>query len=88
MRVSVDKDDKGYSPYAHHVIDKVYLNGVELTHIVTADDEAGLVVFYCTDDEGKYLLDDDEKLVTGTLTGDVEIVFKEGFGVLDLHRIH
>lgn len=88
MRVSVDKDDPGYSPASYAIIDKIYLNGIEIKHVITADDDAGVIIFYCTDENGHYIIDDDDRLMTGTLSGDVEIVFYPGRSVLDLHRIH
>jgi hypothetical protein len=44
MRLSVDKDDPGYSPDAFKA--KVTLDGVELRNCVTADEEQGVAICY------------------------------------------
>lgn len=54
MRVSVDKDDVGYSPVAFGC--KVLFEGKEIGHCVTADEERQLVIVYKLDDRGKHIL--------------------------------
>lgn len=76
MRLSVVKGDPGYSARAHRV--KVYLDGAELKHCVTADEEQGLAVCYRIGPDGKKILKADLSGVeTVELRGTVHIEFAE-----------
>jgi len=44
MRISVKKDDEGYSQEAYKY--KAFCNGVELKHCHTADEELGIAICY------------------------------------------
>ena len=72
MRMSVRKDDAGYSPHARNY--RAYLNGKLLDSCFTADEELGIAHVNRTDENGKVLLN---KSKTGVLTkmlyGRVEI---------------
>ncbi len=54
MRVSVDSNDPGYANYRGGGY-RVTLDGKEISHVVTADEEAGEVIRCCTDDSGNLL---------------------------------
>lgn len=70
MRVSVDKDDPGYSP--QHMGAKVFLDGIERSQVVTADEEQRLIIRYVTDQKGRLVIDRNGVL-RETLVGDVRI---------------
>ena len=70
MRASVDKDDPGYAP--HSIGAKVFLDGVQRSHVVTADEEKRLIVRYVTDEKGRFKIDGDN-VRRETLYGDVRI---------------
>lgn len=55
MRLSVRKNDPGYSPAAFGA--KVTLNGVPLDNCITADEELGVALCYDVDASGKPYLD-------------------------------
>ena len=77
MRISVDKNDPGYSPFAASSVDKVKLNGEVLRYVVTADDKLGIVVYYPLDDNGRLIREDDE-IFKIEASGTVEIFLKPG----------
>lgn len=53
MRLSVDSDDPGYRAYqAGGRGAVVFLGGVKLSHVLTADEEMGLAVVHKTDEAG------------------------------------
>jgi hypothetical protein len=52
-RMSVDKDDIGYSPEAKNHIP--YLNGKKVKHCITADEKQGYVLVYITDPNDDYI---------------------------------
>ncbi len=77
MRVSTVEGDPGYLDPITHVIE-VYLNGVEVSEVVTADEELGVVVRAVTDSDGNIVVDYERSCVVyETLQGNVKIVFKE-----------
>lgn len=51
MRVSTVKGDPGYTPLSAFYL--VYLDGVQLKHCYTADDELGIADCYARDEDGK-----------------------------------
>jgi hypothetical protein len=57
MRLSVDSNDPGYNPKAFGA--KVYLNGAEVTKVITADEDRGMLIRYQTDQRGKLILNSD-----------------------------
>jgi hypothetical protein len=77
MRLSVIAGDPGYLTYAclGHLGPKVKikLDGEEMSAVVTADEEEGIVVRYKKDADGHYLAENDEA-VSETLHGKVEII--------------
>jgi len=73
MRVSTDKNDKGYiyDAYNHYV----FLDGVELKHCFTADEELGEAHCYVVDKDDKLVIDDSgENIKTEILKGKVKII--------------
>ncbi len=78
MRVSMDQSDVGYNPYAADAVKTVFVDGVEIPDVLTADDKEGIVVYFPRDDKGELILDGDE-VVTTQLQGDVRIVLKKGW---------
>lgn len=76
MRVSLEREDRGYGPLNRRVRE-IYLDGEPMrTAVITADEELGLVYTYACDETGKPLVDLDGTLVRewrrGTVT--VELV--------------
>lgn len=53
MRLSVRKDDPGYSPKAFGA--RVFVNGTEITNCFTADEESGEAFVYVVDDHGRHV---------------------------------
>lgn len=52
MRLSVEKDDPGYSTWSEHGEIRVLLDGVEVKSCVMADEEAGMVRCVAYDEKG------------------------------------
>jgi hypothetical protein len=74
IRVSVDKDDPGYSPFA--VYCPASLDGMEQKRCITADEAAGTIRRYVTDEDGKPVVENDH-FVAETVTGTVVITLRE-----------
>lgn len=72
MRLSVRKDDPGYSKHAFGA--KVLLDGVEVEQVFTADEEQGALWRYCTNDHGALVSDPSGKVPEECLTGVVQII--------------
>lgn len=73
MRVSVDKNDKGYveDSWAY----QPYLNGEKVSFCITADEEEGIVLVEEYDENGKVVLDERcENIRTKILRGEVKII--------------
>lgn len=75
MRLSTDPNDPGFNGWLRAMPTvRVLLNGAEVTHVLTADEEQRLIVQGDLDDKGRYQLTDDKKNVkTVTRYGDVYI---------------
>jgi len=72
MRISVDLDDIGYSPYAYIV--KPYLDGEFVTKCITADEEKGEITRYRTDKNNNVIFNATRNdLLRETLYGKVEL---------------
>ena len=52
MRISVDKDDPGYRDWLLGSRARIWLDGIEITHVITADEEAREVTRYATNESG------------------------------------
>lgn len=78
MRLSVRKDDPGYSPTAQRNAE-AFLDGKKVDHCFTADEETGEVFLYRTDKDGHPYRDPEnpDRLATERLTGEVEIRWKK-----------
>ena len=61
MRISTLKDDPGYAP--EKVGATVFLDGTEVKHVFTADEERRLIVQADLDENGKYQLNEDRQSV-------------------------
>lgn len=73
MRITAIRADPDYTPDGYKYIIK--LDGVRLTHCITADDESGYVWIYVLDASGLPILEDDgTELVLRRLEGKVEII--------------
>jgi len=48
MRISCDRDDPGYVEYVklRPIVPRVFLDGVEIKEVITADEEAGMLIRY------------------------------------------
>ncbi len=72
MRLSVRKDDPGYDPRAFGA--RVYLDGKEITHCFTADEERGYALVYVLNENGQPFIDPGRREPRWTaLYGDVVI---------------
>lgn len=71
MRISADKHDPDYQPNIMSKYD-VYFDGTRLDLVVTADEEAGVIVRCASDERG--LIVSNGHLVEETLRGDVKLV--------------
>lgn len=68
MRVSVIESDPGYRYDAH--LYNAFLDGKEIAHCFTADEEIGKAWAYATDNDGQYIISGDGleiKEVTGSV---------------------
>lgn len=78
MRISIDKTDRGYSPYA--MWSQVTFNGMAAPFVQIADEEEGKIWFHSHEGEltpawsGKLICDDDDKPVLKEASGVVVIV--------------
>lgn len=55
MRLSVDPNDRGFAPAA--IGARVFLDGVEVQDVVTADEELGEVIVLERNEAGEFFLD-------------------------------
>lgn len=79
MRISVDSDDPGFSPLAAGTGLKVFLGGIEISHVVTADEERRELVRLVTDERGQLRLNAErDGAERETLRGDVRIEVPAG----------
>lgn len=75
MRLSVQKGDPGYSPFA--VGAEVFCNGEKLQLCITADEERGYALVYSPDEEGKAHIVDGPRgpdVAIHSVRGDIKIV--------------
>lgn len=76
MRLSADQGDPGFRPNTQNV--KVFFNGVERTHVITADEERRTVVVCALDERGHVQIDWwSGEIRRETLYGDVRIEISE-----------
>lgn len=81
MRLSCDRNDPGYHPAATKV--RVYLNGAERTKVITADEEARLIVRFQTDEKGRLIKNEKrDDVLRETLYGDVRIELPDNHPLL------
>ena len=74
MRASADPFDLGYINWVRDKPLRVFLNGVEISRVVTADEEQRLVVQARADENGNSILNADKtEILFDTLYGDVRI---------------
>lgn len=72
MRITVLDDDPGRKINPARERYKVYINGVEVKHVFTADDEKGEVIAAVLDDRG-YMTAENGKVKRQSLYGKVTI---------------
>lgn len=72
MRISVREDDPGYLPQEQRRSYEVYLNGVQLFGVITADEGADTILRHKRDDHGR-LVEDGGFLIEEVVKGRVEI---------------
>lgn len=78
LRLSAEQGDPGHPAYIEFLslgkVGKVFLNGIEHTRVVTADEGRNFIVQHKTDTSGQpYLNADRTAPEMETLTGDVRI---------------
>ncbi len=72
MRVSIDSSDPGYNPACFGT--KVFLDGTQISGVITADEERRMVFVHCLDESGRVVLTDDRKEIkTETRYGHVRL---------------
>jgi len=72
--VSVYSDDPGYKNLIFGKW-KTFVNGRFINNVVIADEEEGFVVFYATDESGRFLLNEAKtEIIKHTIHGKVEIL--------------
>lgn len=72
MRLSTNEKDPGYHPL--YVGAKVFVNGSEVSHVRTADEEQGLAYRAMHDEQGNIVIDRaTEEFVEEVLRGEVRI---------------
>ena len=77
MRISVDKNDPGYTSPSilSYTSFKIYLDGQEQRKVITADEGKEYILKYKTDDKGNHILTEDKTDVeVKEVYGNVEIV--------------
>jgi hypothetical protein len=72
MRISADAHDPGFEAYCRNRRVVVLLDGDPQRYVVTADEEAGLIVRYRLDEHGRPV-SDGERLVKDVVLGRVEV---------------
>lgn len=74
MRISINDSDPGFVPWIFVSGVRVWLDGVEITKVITADEEARSVERFATDEQGRcYLNEARDEAVRETLRGTVRI---------------
>ena len=71
MRISSDSSDKAYCQMTADV--KVFLNKQEVKHVVTADEDLGIVIVYLKNNGKFSVIRHKQEVRTLTLTGEVNI---------------
>lgn len=73
MRVSVEKDDPGYTVNTRNVL--IALNELLIDNVITADDTLGYIKRYKTDASGNVMLDStSDDLIVEEVYGKVSIL--------------
>lgn len=72
MRLSCREDDPGFQPADKTLTAVIYLNGSEITGVITADEERGFILRYMRDEQGRIRVDGNEAR-TEKLYGKVQI---------------
>ncbi len=74
MRISADINDKGYENYMGYSCDiRVFLNGKQISHCVTADEAEGFVLIEKKDINGNLTIGSNGKIETVCHYGIVKI---------------
>lgn len=74
MRRSIRRSDPGFNPDVYECV--IFLNGIEIDDVITADEEQGFLERYCTDEHGDYIPIGNE-LKTEIRHGIVRILYRE-----------
>lgn len=79
MRISVDKNDLSYHPYAY-MIEAVLFNEEQLYDVITADEELGEIIRNTRDENGVGIFDWAKgEMQREMVTGKVEIILGDKF---------
>jgi len=76
MRISVKKNDPGFSP--DHYLYVVYFNEQLLNNCFTADTKLNKAWVYLVDENNNFILDENGKVQTTYLCGDIRIIKQSG----------
>lgn len=81
MRLSVDRDDSGFLEWAKlgtgRFAVKIFLDGVEIRDVITADEEAGMLV--------RYVRDGNSFAIDRDINGRQFVRRETLYGVVELH---
>lgn len=73
MRISTNPSDAGFKAFTEltkkNKTAAIFYNGVELKHVITADDETGFIEMFQVDQSGKFVRKDDDEFERVTLEG-------------------
>lgn len=78
MRISVEKDDPGYTDLVPLLGLKIFLDGQEEKLVLTADEEQGKILVAVKNEAG-FLQKDGDEILKEWKSGKVEIQFPEKF---------
>jgi hypothetical protein len=73
--MSSDEGDPGYAEWARHGPVRVFIDGIERSMVVIADEEKRMAVVLRQDEAGRFVLNEARtEVVRDTIYGDVRIV--------------
>lgn len=78
MRISTTADDRAYNPDARSIVRDVLLDGVAIQDCLTADEEAGEVIVFVREADGRRLkfTEGGDEILTEVRHGRVQIVLR------------
>lgn len=88
MRVSCRKTDLGYVNFRGYGTHLVFLNGIEQSEVLTADEERGEIICHARDEHGQLIVDHGERVIVDQLVrGKVEVITVARHDVAKVRRL-